>query len=675
MIFGEPSNFTIFVLMVSIVLSFTLRKLIQDIQILKEKLQLDLSNFTKDLVEDHPTLEKYRKLALMYFGHEMYESSMSYFDRLLHEKVFLREARYYKVVCLVRLNRDTEALEMYRSLDLAKYSTEEVNLMRGLFSRQNPLVRSREALLRILLTNVHFQYLPQRTHPSTREAEIERVITSLPTRYTNVQLKAEQEHFYVFNGYDQHLERQVRLQVENPSSQSENFLDYPKILARLDSRFFPEVYDLQQSGLIYYSLELFEGDNLFDVFGVYRREGRLEDTLRLWIYLLGSLRFLAMNGVFLAQFDLSEIGLHSRKNNLFFSGALCDYAEDQVSQIQTGLIELLLVNLKNALSDMSESESMEIVQNGIEQIEQVSYAELSLLIEDIYSKLITFRQKDSRQFIEQLGQIEKIHRSCIHGLKGKYSITRRYQDDPLRLKDTFFRKSNIEDISLKVARLKQYCEELRAMSQHQAFGISSDLLALDLDRLLHRQNQLYELFQQKNDSQIQEAVSFLIQQYDLFSRLSDEQSQFIRNHEMDMVLLLGEFCNSYIERQISLEYSPAVRSCKVRVLDRAEFHAKVLIVLENLANNAFEAGATDLRLNLYLNLDQLVLEVRDNGPGIAEGTLSELRNVGNYSLEYGGTGLLASRNICQSLSIDFEAKSLSENLGSQINLSFAIYKI
>ena len=172
--FEYASNFTIFVLVVSIILSFTLRKLIQDIQSLKEGLMLDLSSFTRELVEDHPTLEKYRKMALMYFRHEMFEQALSYFEHLIHERVFIREARYYKVICLMRLKRNSEASEVYEKLDLGQYSSEEVHLMRASFARQNPLIRWKDALLQILLTNVPFQYLPQGTGPNTREAEIER---------------------------------------------------------------------------------------------------------------------------------------------------------------------------------------------------------------------------------------------------------------------------------------------------------------------------------------------------------------------------------------------------------------------------------------------------------------------------------------------------------------------
>ena len=160
--FEYASNFTLFVLVVSIILSFTLRKLIQDIQSLKEGLMFDLSNFTRDLVEDHPTLEKYRKIALMYFRHEMFDEALRYFEHLIHERVFIREARYYKVVCLMRMKRNTEALEVYENLDLGQYSSEEVHLMRVSFARQNPLVRWKDTLVRILLTNVPFQYLPQR---------------------------------------------------------------------------------------------------------------------------------------------------------------------------------------------------------------------------------------------------------------------------------------------------------------------------------------------------------------------------------------------------------------------------------------------------------------------------------------------------------------------------------
>ena len=675
MSFGEYSNFTIFVLLVSIGLSFTLRKLIQDIQLLKGRLLLDLSSFTKDLVEDHPTLEKYRQMAIMCFRHEMYKESLGYFERLLREKVFLREARYYQVICLVRLNKLPEAYEVFSGLDLSAYSNEEVSLMRNCFARQNPLIRWRDVLLRLLLTNVHFQYLPQRTNLSTREAEIERVITSLPTRYTNVKLIAEQEYFYVFTGYDQHLERQVRLQVQYPENRLRNFLDYPKILARLESRFFPEVYDLQQTGLIYYSLELFEGDNLFDVLMSYRRDGRLEDSLRLWISILGSLRFLKRNEVFLVQFDLSEIGLHSRKNNLFFSGSLCDYDVQKVGQIEGNVRELLIDNLKDTLEYIDPSENSQVWLEGLDEIEKTSDVDLKIVLEGIYSKLIMMKDADTSKLIDQLGQLEKIHRSCVHGLKGKYSIIKRYQDDPRKLRDTFFRKTNIEDVNQKVARFKEYCEELRLISKDQEFGVSSDLLALDLNRLIQRQNQLYEQSLKNESECLSESIKFLKQQYDLFARLSDEQSQFIQQHEVDPVLLLEAFRSNYIEKQISLDYSAAARACRIRVLSREEFETKMVLILENLANNAFEAGATDLRLSLHIDSNELRLEILDNGPGIAEQTLLDLADASGYSLEHGGTGLVSSRNMCKSISVGFEAICVSNGVGSQINLTFAIYEV
>lgn len=675
MSFGEYSNFTIFVLLVSIGLSFTLRKLIQDIQLLKGALLFDLSNFTRDLVEDHPTLEKYRQMAIMCFRHEMYKESLLYFERLLRERVFLREARYYQVICLVRLNKLSEAHEVFNGLDLGAYSYEEVSLMRNSFARQNPLIRWRDVILRLLLTNVHFQYLPQRTNLSTREAEIERVITSLPTRYTHVQLKAEQEHFYVFTGYDQHLERQVRLQVEYPESPLKNFLDYPKILARLDSRFFPEVYDLQQTGLIYYSLELFEGDNLFDVLLAYKRDVRLEDILRLWISILGGLRFLKLNNVFLNQFDLSEIGLHSRKNNLFFSGSLCDYNLLNVKKLEANVRQLLIDNLRDTIEQIDQAEDLEIWLEGVDEINKVSDVNLQMVLEGMYSKLIMMKAADTGRLMEQLGQLEKIHRSCVHGLKGKYSITKRYQDDPKKLQDTFFRKTNIEDVNQKVDRFKKYCEELRLMSKGQEFGVSSDLLALDLNRLIQRQNQLFEQIQQHDSDCTSEAIKFLNQQYDLFSKLSDEQSHFIQQHEVDLILLLEGFRANYIERQISLDYPTVVRASRIRVLSREEFENKIVLILENLANNAFEAGATDLRLSLHLDGNELRLEILDNGPGIAEQTLLDLVDASGYSFEFGGTGLISSRNMCTSIGVGFEAIRIPDGVGSQINLKFAIYEV
>ena len=65
-------------------------------------------------------------------------------------------------------------------------------------------------------------------------------------------------------------------------------------------------------------------------------------------------------------------------------------------------------------------------------------------------------------------------------------------------------------------------------------------------------------------------------------------------------------------------------------MDREDFYAQIMIVLENLANNAFEAGASDLRLSVFLESNSLRLEIRDNGPGIPEAIISDLGSVGTY---------------------------------------------
>ena len=164
------------------------------------------------------------------------------------------------------------------------------------------------------------------------------------------------------------------------------------------------------------------------------------------------------------------------------------------------------------------------------------------------------------------------------------------------------------------------------------------------------------------------------QQYELFLRLSDQYAQFILEHEADLVLILEDFRSSYIEREINLDYSLNLKTSRVRVLDREDFYAQIMIVLENLANNAFEAGASDLRLNLFLESNLLRLEIRDNGPGIPESIISDLSSIGGYRLEHGGTGLLASRDTCLALGVGFEAIRLGDGTGSQINLEFSTYQ-
>ena len=100
----------------------------------------------------------------------MFEQALSYFEHLIHERVFIREARYYKVICLMRLKRNSEASEVYEKLDLGQYSSEEVHLMRASFARQNPLIRWKDALLQTLLTMSLFS-IYRRGQVPTRERQ------------------------------------------------------------------------------------------------------------------------------------------------------------------------------------------------------------------------------------------------------------------------------------------------------------------------------------------------------------------------------------------------------------------------------------------------------------------------------------------------------------------------
>ena len=85
-----------------------------------------------------------------------------------------------------------------------------------------------------------------------------------------------------------------------------------------------------------------------------------------------------------------------------------------------------------------------------------------MVLEEMHSRMVSLKQADKGQLREQLTQIEKIHRASIHGLKGKYSIVRRYQGDPDKLLKTFFRISNLNDIREKDFEVEDICEELKS---------------------------------------------------------------------------------------------------------------------------------------------------------------------------------------------------------------------
>jgi len=674
---GGINIFTLFVLVVSIFLSFVLRNLIQEIQTLKEDLSMDLRSFTRELVEDHPTLERYLKLGILFFKNEEHENALEFFERLIEERVFLREALFYQILCLVELGRKSEARSAFESLDPVNYSRSEMNQLQLAFAYRGPLVRIRDFFVRVLLTHVPFQYGPASGHlADPKEREMQRILAGLPTRYTKVQFQQETELGMSCSAIDKHLSREVQIEVARENltqEQMDRFFDYPRILARLHSRFFPEVYDLQQTGIVFFSLEKFEGQELHPILSEHVEAKRLVNILRLWISILSRVEFLHSVGAMMDPFDLKFFGIHKLRENLFCWAKLKKMAPEEFHS-QEKAVRDLFVHVVQKCSDGQKTgaEVQKSLDEALKEAKTGSLLNLTENLERALDRILYAQQSDIRLQLEQLTILEKVHRSSIHGLKGKFAIVQRYREEPEKLLRTFFRESNVQDVEDKLKRLGEMLQELISSMNQNPLPMSEELAGLEVRSITEDMRDYFERSAQGRSKD--SGLDFLKEQYERFNRLSDHLSEFISFHEVNLATYIQTYLPKTIEpSKIEVDCSPESLVRKICVLDQEDFESKMNLVLENLIHNSLEAQAQKLVLQILVNeRDQLVLIVDDNGSGVSQEVLDELTASGGTSLQGGGTGLIASRNTIQSLGANFIIES-KDGKGTRVTIEFVSY--
>jgi signal transduction histidine kinase len=653
----ELSGFTLFVLGVSIVLSFVLRKLIQEIQQMKEGLALELQELTSQLVEENPSLEKYQQLGVLYFRLDQFQKSLDTFDYLLSQGVFEREAHFYRVLCLLNLNRKEEALGLFQRLQLPSYTKEEIDQLKGAVHRKTSMLRWGELFLKILLTNVSFQVgADLEAGKNSKDAELNRILTHLPTRYGDVSLVDEKEDSWIFRCKDRHLERTVRLHVTKDGlgePEIGSFLMHPRILAQIHNRTFPQVYDLQRSAITFYSQEEFEGDSLLVVFGEYRSRSRSQEFVNIWIVILTHVEYLGQRNVRLQRFRLNEIGYDRRKDRLFFLGALVELTTRDSLEWRKQVRQVLIQSLDEFIKyqDRIPEELQELSIKLKVSTKEVDLDSFIRFLEDAQRSMVSWQESSSKAYLQQLMQLEKIHRSSIHGLKGKFSIVGRYSDEPSKLLKTFYRVSNLDDVKEKILHLMELIAQLESMMSAGFFPICGEIREVDYIAFIDQLESFSRMNFEDPQTRLELAHDFLKVQNGLFEELSDKLAGFITEHEVSLPRFLEEFLQGVSDRKrIELEIQPDAGSLKVCVMEREGFLDKMKLIMENLLNNALEAGAESVQVRVYSPEPGTVnLDLKDDGPGIPPEILEELERQETYSLGEGGTGLIASKNACEIL--------------------------
>ena len=678
---NEMGGFTLFVLTVSIGLSFVLRKLIVDIDQIKSNLALEIQELTSQLVAENPSLEKYQQLGELYFRLDQYERAMKVFDYLLSQGTFQREGRYFRVLCLLGCNRTEEAKGLFEELDLTDYSEGEISQLKRAMHRKTSLFRFGDIILNLLLTNVSFYVGPGlEAVKDSKEQELNRVLTLIPTRYMDVKLAEEVEDSRIFRCKDKHLDRSVRLHIAREDisdDKTRQFLQHPRILAKLQSRAFPQVYDLQHSTVTFYCLEEFEGDDVLSVLGEYRTTSKDREFLNLWISLLSHIEYLTGNGVRLRRLVLADIFYDRLKDRLFFSGNLMEVTGENLRENQRQIRQVLFQSLEDHLN-FQEKISNEF-QNLFERLRESDPFSTTIslihLLEETTRQIFSWQESSSKVYLQQLKQLEKIHRASVHGLKGKFSIVSRYGDQPQKLLKTFFRVSNVEDIKDKIIYLMELIRQLEDHMESFFFPICAEIREKNFTAFLEQLESTSKINFEADGVSLEKAHKFLKAQNEYFEGLSHKLATFISEHEIHLARVLESFVQGVSDpKLIRLEMPEDCSSLKACALDRENFQAKIRLVLENLMNNGLEAGAESIVIRVgILEPGFVSIDFEDDGPGIPENVLQELMTADTYSLGEGGTGLIASKNAVEVLGGQMQVNPKKIARGTLIRIILSAY--
>jgi signal transduction histidine kinase len=209
----------------------------------------------------------------------------------------------------------------------------------------------------------------------------------------------------------------------------------------------------------------------------------------------------------------------------------------------------------------------------------------------------------------------------------------------------------LDDVKEKILHLMELIAQLESMMSAGFFPICGEIREVDYIAFIDQLESFSRMNFEDPQTRLELAHDFLKVQNGLFEELSDKLAGFITEHEVSLPRFLEEFLQGVSDRKrIELEIQPDAGSLKVCVMEREGFLDKMKLIMENLLNNALEAGAESVQVRVYSPEPGTVnLDLKDDGPGIPPEILEELERQETYSLGEGGTGLIASKNACEIL--------------------------
>ncbi|MFC4351972.1 sensor histidine kinase [Fodinicurvata halophila] len=222
-----------------------------------------------------------------------------------------------------------------------------------------------------------------------------------------------------------------------------------------------------------------------------------------------------------------------------------------------------------------------------------------------------------------------------------------FREDPEDESRIMRPSSRQDEVGLTERQLRDLQRALRASLHRKtrlaAIGVAATKINHDLRNILSTAQLSSDRLAESEDPQVRRTFPTLMQTLDRAVGLCTHILNFAREGPVHLEISHFDLRDLLDEVGEALKPDEEVdRSWHVRLPEKLELHGdrqQLYRVFMNLAQNAYQAGATSVQVDGGLEDGQLQLEVTDNGPGLAPRARERLFQPFAASARSGGSGL------------------------------------
>lgn len=251
-----------------------------------------------------------------------------------------------------------------------------------------------------------------------------------------------------------------------------------------------------------------------------------------------------------------------------------------------------------------------------------------------------------------LRELGRLHRDRTHTLKNKLAASQRYRDDLETFGRRFFKDRNLDALDQLVAGDDGLAARLDALAPSLVAppGVEpGSPLAVCVDQVLAARGEAADLtgslqaWREAAPPDMEAARRQVEDWFVFFQGFAEQLGEARAAHRVELAPLVEDLDHPDLEVVVEADPEAAVHALEPRRAQDAWETA-----LENLVQNAAQAGASRVRVSLATEGDLLTLVVADDGPGIPEDRREAALTEGvSTKGPGGGAGLPQARRVAQ----------------------------